>query len=132
MAKPLLPDALCDCIRQLLPPPTKPKRPDRPGRKRIEYRLCLTGVFFVLKTRINSEDLPGEMGCGPGMTCWHRLASWTAAGVWPRLYALLRSELEWAAAIAWSRATIDGSHVRPRGGSEATGPSPEMASQSVV
>lgn len=124
MAKPLLPDALWDRIGPLPPPPPKPKRPDRPGRKRIDDRLCLTGVLFVLKTGINWEDLPREMGCGSGMTCWRRMAYWTAAGVWPKLHALLLSELEWAGGIDWSRATIDGSRVRARGGGEATGPSP--------
>ncbi len=106
MAKPLLPEELWDRIRPLLPPPPEPKRPDRPGRKRIDDRLCLTGVLFVLKTGINREDLPREMGCGSGMTCWRRLAYWTASGVWSKLHALLLSELEWAGAIDWSRATI--------------------------
>lgn len=124
MAKPLLPDALWERIRPLLPPPPKPKRPDRPGRKRIDDRLCLIGILFVLKTGIDWEDLPQEMGCGCGMTCWRRLAFWTEAGVWPGLHALLLAELEGAGEIDWSRAAVDSSHARARGGGEATGPSP--------
>jgi transposase len=124
MAKPLLPDALWERIRPLLPPPPKPKRPDRPGRKRVDDRRCLIGILFVLKTGIDWEDLPQEMGCGCGMTCWRRLAYWTACGVWPRLHALLLAELEGAGKIDWSRAAIDSAHARARGGGEKTGPSP--------
>jgi transposase len=124
MAKPLLPDALWERIAPLLPPPPRPKRPDRPGRKRIDDRRCLIGILFVLKTGINWEDLPAEMGCGSGMTCWRRLAYWTRAGVWTRLHELLLAELEGAGRIDWRRATIDSSHVRARGGGERTGPSP--------
>jgi transposase len=124
MAKPLLPDALWRRIEPLLPPPPVPKRPDRPGRKRLDDRRCLVGILFVLKTGINWEDLPAEMGCGSGMTCWRRLARWTEAGVWTRLHELLLAELEYAGRIDWSRATIDGAHVRARGGGERAGPSP--------
>src|SRR4051794_6832466 len=48
----------------LLPPRPEPKRPDRPGRPPIEDRKALTGIPSVLKTGINWEDLPVEMGCG--------------------------------------------------------------------
>ena len=96
------------------PPPARP----------IDDRKALTGILFVLKTGIDWEDLPQEMGCGCGMTCWRRLRDWTAAGVWQRLHELLLAELEDADKIDWSRATIDSRFVRARGGGEATGPSP--------
>jgi len=124
MAKPLLPDALWERIAPLLPPPPVPKRPDRPGRPRIADRQCLLGILFVLKTGIDWEDLPQELGCGCGMTCGRRLAEWTAAGVWPKLQELLLAELEGAGQIDWRRAALDSSHVRARGGGERTGPSP--------
>jgi transposase len=124
MAKPLLPDALWERIKPLLPPPPKPKRPDRPGRHRLDDRKAMAGILFVLKTGINWEDLPMEMGCGSGMTCWRRLAGWAEAGVWSRLHEMLLAELEDAGKIDWSRAAVDSSHVRARGGGEKTGPSP--------
>ena len=93
-------------------------------RKPIADRNALTGILFVLKTGINWEDLPAEMGCGSGMTCWRRLEAWTRAGVWPKLHATLLAELEGAEKIDWSRASIDSSFVRARGGGGKTGPSP--------
>jgi len=123
MAKPLLSDALWQRIEPLLPLP-KPRRRRSPGRKPIEARRALTGILFVLKTGINWEDLPAEMGCGSGMTCWRRRQEWTRAGVWPKLHALLLAELEGAGQIDWSRASLDTSFVRARGGGGKTGPSP--------
>ena len=79
-------------------------RPGKRGRPPVDDRACLTGIIFVLQSGIPWEMLPQEMGCGCGMTCWRRLAEWTAAGVWPRLHALLLAEPEYAGRIDWSRA----------------------------
>jgi len=123
MAKPLVTDELWEHIRPLLPPP-KPRRFRYPGRKPIDDRKCLTGILFVLKTGINWEDLPCEMGCGSGMTCWRRLRDWNRAGVWRRLHEVLLAELQGADRIDWDRAVIDSSFARARGGGGRTGPSP--------
>jgi transposase len=121
--KPLVTDALWQRLEPLLPPP--PQRRFRfPGRKPLDYRKVLTGILFVLKTGINWEDLPCELGCGCGMTCWRRLRDWNRAGVWQRLHEVLLAELEGADRIDWERAVIDSSFVRARGGGGRTGPSP--------
>lgn len=123
MAKPLLDDALWERIRPLLPQP-KPRRFRYPGRKRIDDRLVLTGILFVLKTGIPWEELPCELGCGCGMTCLNRLKEWHDAGVWCRLHQLLLSELHGAGQLDWSRATADASFARALGGGEKTGKNP--------
>jgi transposase len=111
MAKPLLDDALWEIIEPLLPP-AKSRRQRYPGRKRLSDRQTLTGILFVLKTGIAWEDLPQEMGCGSGMTCWRRLAAWHRAGVWKWLHAVLLARLQGAEQIDWSRAVVDSSSVR--------------------
>lgn len=123
MAKPLLPDALWERIKPLLPKP-KPRRFRSPGRKPIDDRKALTGILFVLKTGIPWEDLPQEMGCGSGMTCWRRLRDWHQAGVWQRLHERLLAELNGADRIDWSRAAVDSRSLRALGSGEKTGPSP--------
>jgi len=123
MAKPLLPDALWDLIQPLLPPP-KPRRFQHPGRKPIGDRQALTGILFVLKTGIPWQDLPVEMGCGCGMTCWRRLHAWHQAGVWFRLHQLLLEKLDDAGRIDWSRAAVDSSFARAFGGVEGSGKNP--------
>src|SRR5213593_3302629 len=110
MAKPLVSDELWAIVEPLIP---KLERRDRfPGRRRLDDRKVLSGILFVLQTGIPWEHLPQELGCGSGMTCWRRLREWQQAGVWQRLHELLLARLNEVERIDWSRAAIDGSHVR--------------------
>ncbi len=112
MAKPLLSDELWEVIEPLLPPePPKPKG----GRPRVSNRAALTGILFVLKTGLQWEMLPQEMGCGSGMTCWRRLRDWQKAGVWDNLHKALLDRLNEAGEIGWSRASIDSASVPAKG-----------------
>ena len=121
VAKPLLTDELWERIKRHLPPePVKPKG----GRPRVSDRACLTGILFVLKTGIQWELLPREMGCGCGMTCWRRLRDWQAAGVWQKIWQTLLDELGQAEAIDWSTAAMDSCSVRALFGGGKTGPNP--------
>jgi transposase len=88
------------------------RRRRHPGRKRHPDRLVFQGIMFVLHTGIAWEHPPQELGFGSGMTCWRRLAEWTEAGVWPRLHQTLLSKLRGANALDFSRAAVDGSHIR--------------------
>lgn len=85
MARSHVPDVLWAAIEPLLPPePAKPKG----GRPRVNDRVALSGIVFVLRSGIPWEILPTEIGCS-GMTCWRRLRDWQAAGVWTRLHRTL-------------------------------------------
>ena len=109
MAKPLVPDELWELVEPLLPPhPPRPKG----GRKPVDDRACFAGILFVLKTGIGWEDLPAEMGCGSGMTCWRRLRDWHKAGVFQRLHGVLLGKLREAGCIDWRNAVVDSSSVR--------------------
>jgi transposase len=110
MAKPLLKDELWARIEPLLPE----RPPQRTGRPRVPDRAALTGIPW--------EHLPQEMGCGSGMTCWRRLHEWHEAGVWDRLHQALLDELQDEGAIDWSRAIVDSSHVRAKGGARRPAP----------
>ena len=76
----IVPDELWARIEPLLP--VIPRRPDHPGRRRLDDRKVLCGILFVLYTGIPWEFLPQELGFGSGMTCWRRLRDWHEAGVW--------------------------------------------------
>ena len=113
MAKPIVTDALWAVIAPLLPAePPKPKG----GRPRVPDRAALTGILFVLKTGIGWEDLPRELGCGSGMTCWRRLRDWQAAGVWDRIHQALLDRLGSREAIDWTRAALDSASVPAKKG----------------
>jgi len=125
MAKPILDDDLWEIIEPVIP---KRKRRFRyPGRKPIPDRAALTGILFVLKTGIGWEDLPREMGCGSGMTCWRRLRDWQEAGVWDKIHRLLLNKLRQADQIDFSRAVVDSASVRAVFGGQKPAPIPRIA-----
>jgi transposase len=112
MSKPLVTDELWEIIEPLLPKePPKPKG----GRPRIPDRAALTGIIFVLRSGLQWEMLPQEMGCGSGMTCWRRVRDWQKAGVWKKLHKLLLDKLNDAGEIGWSRVSLDSATIAARG-----------------
>jgi len=127
MAKQILDDELWHIIEPLLP---KRKRRFRyPGRKALSDRDVLTGILFVLKTGIPWEDLPQEMGCGCGMTCWRRLRDWQKAGVWDKIHRVLLSQLRRADQVDFSRAVVDSASVRAVFGGQKQVPIPRIAAK---
>ena len=127
MAKQILDDELWHIIEPLLP---KRKRRFRyPGRKALSDRDVLTGILFVLKTGIPWEDLPQEMGCGSGMTCWRRLRDWQKAGVWDKIHRVLLNQLRRADQINFSRAVVDSASVRAVFGGQKQVPTPRIAAK---
>ena len=122
MSNLLLPDALWHLIEPLLP--SVPLRP-RGGRPRLPDPACLTGILFVLRSGIQWEMLPQEMGCGSGMTCWRRLRDWQEAGIWQLIHFVLLDWLARYGQIDWSRAAMDGSSVRAVFGGSRRAPIPQ-------
>jgi transposase len=110
---PALPDDLWAALAPLLPPhPLRPKG----GRPRLDDRVALTGILFVLRSGIPWEMLPAEMNRGCGMSCWRRLRDWQAAGVWRRLHRVLLERLHAADEIDESRASLDSASVPAKKG----------------
>ena len=123
MAKQLVSDELWATLQPLIPPaPPRPKG----GRPRIADRATLTGILFVLKTGIQWEWLPQEMGCGSGMTCWRRLRDWQQAGVWQRLQEEILQRLRHADRLDFSRASLDSAFVRAKGGAPKRARTPRI------
>jgi transposase len=123
MGKQLVPDTLWEIVEPVLPRPegTRPPKP-KGGWPRVPDRACLTGIVFVLKTGIPWEDLPREMGCGSGMTCWRRLRDWQAAGVWEAVRREVLDRLGAAARIDGGRACLDSASARAQKGAAQPAP----------
>ena len=124
MAKPLLPDGLWAIIEPLLP---EYEPSPKGGRPPITHRQALTGILFVLKTGLPWEDLPAEMNCGSGMSCWRRLRDWQADGTWEKVHAVLLQRLHDAGKLDWSKCAIDSSSVRAVFGGPTPGRTPQTA-----
>ena len=92
----------------------------------------LSGILFVLKTGIAWEDLPREMGCGCGRTCFRRLVPWHEAGVWEQLHHLLLAKLHAADGIDWSRAIVDSASVKAVLGGPKPDPVRRIAANAAV
>jgi transposase len=121
----IVPDDLWEAIEPLLP-----KEAPNPngGRPRVPDRAALAGIVFVLRTGCPWRLLPKELGCGSGSTCWRRLQDWQEAGVWERPHETLLNWLGDAAAIDWSRASLDSLSVRAKRGAKRPGrPRPTAA-----
>lgn len=110
MAKPLVPDELWSVVQPLLS--KRRIRRKAGGRPPVPDRAAFAGILFVLKTGIPWEDLPQEMGCGSGMSCWRRLRNWHRAGAFKRLYRQLLGEMRKAGQLDFSRGLVDSSSVR--------------------
>jgi transposase len=74
-------------VGALVGPLIPQKTPSPKGcRPRVPDRNRLVGILFVLKTGTPSGEIPIEMGCGSGMTCWRRLHDRHEAGVWQKMW----------------------------------------------
>lgn len=121
MSRPILPDAVWLLVEPLLPHHAPSAKG---GRPRITPRQALTGIPFVLKTGSAWEDLPTELSCGSGMSCWRYLRDWQLDGTRDRLHAALRERPDRAGKIDWSRAAVDSSSVRAVLGGSTPAPTP--------
>jgi transposase len=122
MAKEILPSELWERIAPLIP--SELPKPDG-GRPRVPNRDALRGILFVLKTGIRWADLPTELGCGSGMTCWRRLHEWQEAGVWDDLHRGLLEALNDQGKIDWERAAVDASTIRAKRGAKRSARIPQ-------
>ena len=61
-----------------------PLLPNKPrGVPRVDDRLVLNGIFWVLRSGSPWRDLPERYG--PYTTCYNRFRRWAKAGVWDRV-----------------------------------------------
>ena len=105
MTTPLVSDALWAVVEPLLPPPPPPS--PKGGRPRLPDRAAVTGIVYVLRTGCAWRQLPADLGCGAGVTCWRRLRDGQAAGVFDRLHRTLLDQLGEVGRIDWDRACVD-------------------------
>jgi transposase len=117
-------DGLWERVAPLLP--VVERRFRHPGRRRIDDRVCLEGILFVLFSGLPWEAVPRELGVS-GVTCWRRFCEWQRAGVWARLLALLHEELQARAALDQGRLLVDASIAPAKKGAHRLGAARSIA-----
>lgn len=83
--------------------PEVARRRRQPGRRRRDDRAVLEGILHVLATGIGWRELPQDLGCGSGVTCWRRLREWVDGGTWAVVEPPLRAALGPACGVDWDR-----------------------------
>jgi transposase len=84
---------------------TQPLLPNKPcGVLRVDDRLVLNGIFWILRSGSLWRDLPERYG--PRTTCYNRFPRWTKAGVWDRIMEAIND------AYGGDVRIIDGTSVR--------------------
>ena len=115
-------DELWKRIKPLLPKRKSPTT--KGGRPRIDDRLVLEVILFVLETGMPWRFVRGrQFGCSD-MTAWRRIKEWQDAGVWEQLHSTLLEGLQRRGRIRWSHGAVDSSSIRALGGGEKTGKNP--------
>lgn len=89
------------------------RRPRRTGRRRRDDRAVLEGILHVLATGVAWRELPQELACGSGVTCWRRLREWADAGTWGAIEPRLRLAVPRGVHVDWSRAWAGVASSRP-------------------
>src|SRR5438128_5225781 len=74
-------DEQWDILQLLLPPPKW--RPGGPGRKPLELRRVINGIFYVNKTGCQWRMIPQDVG--NGHTIYGYFRRWRREGVWARV-----------------------------------------------
>lgn len=114
----LLPDYIWCKIKPYVPVPQNKKKP---GRPRMDDRLALHAICYVLRTGIQWKALPRCLGASS--TVHDRFVFWSQQGFFLKIWQLGLLDYDSFKGIDWTWQSMDGCHVvAPRPG-DMTGPS---------
>jgi len=88
--------------------------PKDTGRKRSDWRKCLNGIIFRLRTGCQWNRLPKEFGDDSTVHRWFQ--AWNEGGVMQRIWAELVSECEDLGGVRWEWQAADGALAKARFG----------------
>lgn len=94
-------------------------RPGRQGgRPRVDPRRCLEGILWVLRTGARWKDLPKSFPSY--VTCWRRLAEWTATGLWEKAWRRLLGKLDQQGRLNCAEGFADGTFASAKKGANTS------------
>jgi transposase len=106
-------------IEPLLPPP-KPKK--KIGRPRMDDRLAMTAIFYILRTGCQWKALPRSLGAPS--TVHDRFQEWREAGVFEEMWKAGLLEYDEKVGLDWEWQAMDGAMTKAPLGGEGTGANP--------
>ena len=98
-------------IADLFPSPV----PDpRGGRPRVDTRLCVEGILWILRSGARWKDMPLYFpSCA---TCWRRFEQWSNDGVWENVWGRLLCLLDNDKKISCQQGIGDGTFASAKKG----------------
>lgn len=106
-----VPDTLWERIEPILMEYWPPKATGRPP---ANWRQCLNGIIFRLRTGCQWNQLPKEFGDDSTVHRWFQ--RWCANGVMERLWSIMVSECEDLGGVNWEWQSADGAMAKARFG----------------
>ena len=112
-------DEFWEKVEPLVPPaPSHAKG----GRTRMDDRKAFAAIVYVLRTGIQWNDLPRELGASS--TVHDRFQEWERAGFFEELWGARLAEYDEMEGIEWEWQAIDGVMTKAPLGRDATGKNP--------
>ena len=103
-------------LAPLIPVPERDPR----GRKRQPDRPLLNGIFWVLRSGANWEDLPDRYP--PYQSCHRRFQEWSKAGVFEQILQALAQDMEQRGQLRLEECFIDGTFASAKKGALVLAP----------
>jgi putative transposase len=120
-------DELWDRVAPLVPPAPSHALG---GRPRLPDRQAFAAILYVLRTGIQWNALPRELGASS--TVHDRFQAWTAAGFFAAIWAAQLQAFDELIGIDWEWQALDGAMTKAPFGGGASGPNPtDRAKQGV-
>lgn len=117
-------DELWDKFRLCIPPRVNTHRFGG-GRPRADDRVCLDGIFFVLRTGCQWNAL-NATGICPSSTANDRFREWVKNGTFERFFHSGVKDYDELAGIDWDFLCMDGAMTKAPLGEKAPGPTPPI------
>jgi len=114
-----LSDELWERVAPLVPQPMGKKQA---GRPRKSDRQMLGAILYVLRTGLQWNALPRELGAST--TVYDRFRFWLAAGFFHHMWTAGLSEFDELVGIEWEWQSLDGALTKAPFGGAATGANP--------
>lgn len=120
-----IPDSLWGRLESLLP--RRKRRRTHPGRKPLEWRQVIDGIFYVLRTGCQWKAAPREFGSGSSL---HRYFQFLVAkDIFARIWQMALEEYDELEGIQWEWQSIDGTMTKAPLGGEKNRPKPHGSGQ---
>jgi len=101
-------------VEALLPKPVK--RADGKGRPRVDDRLILNGILWVMRTGAPWHDMPNRYP--PYQTCHRRFQEWVKAGTFETILRKLVEDVKERGGLDLTECFIDGTFVIAKKGAQ--------------